>query len=83
MGQEKTCLCEQDCTSEKTCLCGHDCTSVEAETFTNLTKCAVDIDYIGGDRYEVTFSSRGNGTGLKLGKSVVIQLREALAKLQL
>jgi hypothetical protein len=56
---------------------------VEAETFTNLTKCAVDIDYIGGDRYEVTFSSRGNGTGLKLGKSVVIQLREALAKLQL
>lgn len=64
------------------CDCGHDCTSVEVETYQTLTNCRVDIDECDGI-YEISFTAFGNGTELKLGKSVILQLRNAIGKLQL
>lgn len=64
------------------CDCGHDCTSVETETYQTLPKSRVDIDQC-DELYEISFTAFGNGTTVKVGKTVLLQLREKITQLRL
>jgi hypothetical protein len=55
---------------------------VETETYQTLPKSRVDIDQC-DELYEISFTAFGNGTTVKVGKTVLLQLREKITQLRL